>query len=58
MQRSNSNPTTSLTKRRSFRGWLKRVTLPNGNQRKVGPDSMPKGKTDPFLSQSLLTTFF
>ncbi|KAG2199657.1 hypothetical protein INT47_005182 [Mucor saturninus] len=43
MQRSNSNPTTSLTKRRSFRGWLKRVTLPNGSQRKVGPDNMPKG---------------
>lgn len=45
MRRSNSNPTTStLTKRRSFRGWLKRVTLPNGaNQRKVGLD-MPKGK--------------
>lgn len=43
MKRSNSNPTTTLTKRRSFRGWLKRVTLPNGTQRKVGPDDSPKG---------------
>lgn len=43
MKRSNSNPTT-LTKRKSFRGWLKRVTLPNGTQRKVGPDSLPKGE--------------
>jgi hypothetical protein len=42
MKRSNSNPTTSITKRRSFREWLKRVTLPNG--RKIEPDT-PKGKT-------------
>lgn len=44
MKRSNSNPTTSLTKRRSFRGWLKRVTLPNGTLKRVGPDNVPKGK--------------
>ncbi|KAI8076434.1 Rho GTPase activation protein [Gilbertella persicaria] len=43
MKRSNSNPTSSsLSKRRSFRGWLKRVTIPNGNGRKVDPN-MPKG---------------
>ncbi|GAN05800.1 rho GTPase activator protein [Mucor ambiguus] len=44
MKRSNSNPTSTLTKRRSFRGWLKRVTIPNGAaSRKIGPDSTPKG---------------
>ncbi|OBZ90374.1 Rho-GTPase-activating protein 5 [Choanephora cucurbitarum] len=43
MRRSNSNPNSStLSKRRSFRGWLKRVTIPNGNGRRVDPE-LPKG---------------
>jgi hypothetical protein len=43
MKRSQSNPPT-LSKRRSIRGWLKRVTIPNSNQRKVAPDNGQKGK--------------
>ncbi|CEP19144.1 hypothetical protein [Parasitella parasitica] len=45
MKCSNSNPTTAtVNKRRSFRGWLKRVTVPNGvANRKVGSDTTPKG---------------
>ncbi|KAI8876992.1 Rho GTPase activation protein [Backusella circina FSU 941] len=41
MKRSHSNPPT-LSKRRSIRGWLKRVTIPNSNQRKVAPDNGQK----------------
>lgn len=42
MKRSNSNPNRPL-RRRSFRGWLKRVTLSNNHPKKIEPEEM-RGK--------------
>ncbi|KAG1050283.1 hypothetical protein G6F43_007430 [Rhizopus delemar] len=52
MKRSNSNPNRPL-RRRSFRGWLKRVTLSNNHPKKIEPEEMRGGVFGVPLTESI-----
>ncbi|KAG1248148.1 hypothetical protein G6F68_013907 [Rhizopus microsporus] len=52
MKRSNSNPNRPL-RRRSFRGWLKRVTLSNNHPKRIEPEEMRGGVFGVPLTESI-----